>query len=170
MRDDRLEEELRRALERPALASPQPAQARYRRTRPASGRRGWVGPAAALSAGAVAAGLILAAGTGSANPRVWTIRAASVVTRLEGRTAPSPEASPSATPSARPPVVTVTPSAQPLPKSPEPSPEPSEKPGEVESTGGGGSGSADSTGDRSGDRSGDPSPSPTASPSPGSDG
>ena len=170
MLDERLEEELRRALERPALASPQPAQARYRVTRPASGRSSWVGVAAAFSAGAVVAALVLTAGTGSANPRVWTVRVAALATRLEGGTPPTPAASPAPSPSAPLRAVLETPSEQPLPGSPEPSPEPREKPGEVESGGGGLSDSGDHSVDSSPSPSADPSPSPSASPTPGSDG
>ena len=154
MFDDFLEEELRRALERPALASPQPAQARFRAARRAAGRRGWVGTAAAFSAGAVATALVLAAGTGSTSPRVWTLRAVSAVTQLVGGTPPAPEVSPTTTP----PVLTVTPTQAPPPRSAEPSPEPTEKAGDVEPDGEGLSGS--------GGHPEDPSPTPIASPSP----
>jgi len=167
MLDERLEEELRRALERPALASPHPAQARYRATAPPSGRPAWVGVAAAFSAGAVVTALVLTAGTGSANPRVWTVRVAAVVTQLEGRVAPSPEASPAPSPSAPLRAVPVTPSQQSLPSSPEPSPEPSEKPAPIESNVGGVSDPSPSpSADLSPSPSADPSPSPSADPSP----
>lgn len=157
MFDDRLEEELRRALERPALANPQPAQARFRVARRAAGHRGWVGLAAVFSAGAVATALVLAAGTGPASPRVWTMRAASLVTQLVSGPATSPDASPSPSPTAPPPVVTVTRSQPPGPGTAELSPEPTPKAGDVESGGGAIPGSGSSEG---------PSPSPTPSPSP----
>ena len=169
MFDDRLEEELRHALERPALASPQPGQARFRSARRASGSRGWIGMAAAFSAGAVATALVVAAGTGSASPRVWTLRAASVVTQLVGGTAPSPQASPSPSPTLAP-VVIVTPSQPTPPRSPEPSPEPTERPGDVESGGGGVPDSGDVPEDLSPSPTASPSPSPSGAPSPGSDG
>src|SRR5947209_5140431 len=100
MPDDRLDQLLKRELERPPLAAPSPAQARYRQAAAGGGGfQAWTRLGAAFAAGAVTAALVLTIGTGSANPQVWTVRVSSAFTRVTEPAVIPPSPSPSPRPS-----------------------------------------------------------------------
>ena len=176
MPEDRFEERLRQALERPRLAAPTPVQARYRLARASGARRpssAWFRVGAAFAAGAVAAVVVLSTSTGSANPRVWTMKVVSTFVDLR----PEPASTPTSAP-------TVIPSQEqhgsPEPKAagsgsketpgPSEKPEPSEKPGdrspEPKESSSPSPGSDDHSGSGDGSEHGGASPEPTASPHP----
>jgi hypothetical protein len=150
MFEKRLREQLREDLEGPALVAPHPTQARYRLRKSAARRSGavWLRAGSAIAAGAVVAGVLLSAGTGSTNPRIWTMRVASALTQMTEQT-PAP----------------------PVPNEQTPLASPSDHDG---STGGGSQGGAPTVHTDDGDRGGVPvqasdDPKDGASPSPAPD-
>jgi len=84
MSEDRLGEQLRRDLEGPNLATPHPTQARYRLNAPTARHPvgGVLRVGGAVLVGAIMAAALISAETGSANPRVWTVRVASALSQL----------------------------------------------------------------------------------------
>jgi hypothetical protein len=138
MPEEPLFEQLRRELEAPPLVASSPSQALYAGTRPAGQGWRWVKLGGSFAAGAVATAVLMAAGTGSANPQVWTIRVASALSQLGAPRAETPEPvpalpSPSGAPTATPEPSgsqTSEPSGEPAEGA---SPEVTETPGEISS-------------------------------------
>jgi len=98
MFEDRLGEQLRKDLDGPSLSAPHPTQARYRLNALVPRHRvgGMLRVGSAFVAGAIVAAALLSAGTGSTNPRVWTVRVASALSELTGpATPPQPAPTPS---------------------------------------------------------------------------